>query len=144
MKKLNALLVFITPLVLITMATIIQGHWALWEYRTAPSSSCMDCDIFSDLLLSSLLPLIGWLLLQLLLLWRKPTLRIKTACLVTLLFVSWACINTQIFDEREASWSTYTHIWMIGLSLSFIPSIVLGGVTGFLYYLMKIKVDNED
>jgi hypothetical protein len=99
----------------------------------------MDCDIFSDLLLSSLLPLLGWLLLQLVFLWMKPPLPMKTLCFVSLLLISWTGINTLIFDEREASWSTYTHIWLIGLSLSFTPAATLGSISGWLFYYIHTK-----
>jgi hypothetical protein len=140
MKIIARLFAMLSLVGFISTSTIIQGYWALWAYRTVPSSSCIDCDIFSDLLLSSVLPILGWLLLQSFFFWKKSPLRIKTICFVITLIICWVTINTQIFNEREASWSTYTNVWMIGISLSFLPSAILGIITGCFYYFINLKL----
>lgn len=144
MKMIARLFAMLCLVGLISAATIIQGYWALWAYRTAPSSSCIDCDIFSDLFLSSVLPILGWLLLQPFFFWTKPGLRIKTICFAVVLITCWVIINTQIFNEREASWSTYTNIWIIGIDLSFFPSVILGGVMACVYYVTNLKLSKND
>lgn len=140
MKKIFALIAWASPIVFIPVLTIIQGYWALWDYRGAVSSSCLDCSLFSDLLLSSTLPIIGCIPLYIFFAWIKPSLRVRAVCFAAMLVISWICINTLIFDEREASWSTYTHVWLFGLILSLSPVVAAGTFMGFLYYLAGLKL----
>lgn len=119
--------------------TILQGYWALWEYRTAPSSGCLDCDIFSDLLLSAVLPVLAIGILHLVYRWTNPGLFRKTIFCVGVLMLCWYVIDTVIFDEREASWSTYTNIWSVGLGLCILQICTFGLLFGVIYPVLCFK-----
>lgn len=140
LRKLLFAAVIITSIVVFT---ILQGYWVLWDYRTAPSSSCLDCDIFQDLLFSSLLPLFLTGSLHLIYCWLKPALLYRTVLCVILLLFSWYAIDTIIFDEREASWSTYTNIWWIGLEMCILQAMAFGLVFGGIYYALHPHKNND-
>ncbi|WP_264524478.1 hypothetical protein [Flavobacterium sp. N502536] len=127
-------------LFLIIMATIAQGYWALWDYKTQPSSSCLECDIFLDLLFSSILPvfLIAISHVFLFKFSSKKIFRILITALI--LLSSWWIIDTEIFIEREASWSTYTNVWEVGFRLAVIPILTVGALFLFLFDLLVEKI----
>lgn len=139
----NIILVVITVL-LISLTTVLQGYWALWEYRSSPSSSCLDCDIFTDLVISSLLPLflIGLMSLFFFKYNAKWSLRLVLTTLA--LLTSWLLIDTEIFIEREASWSTYTNVWEVSFRLAIIPVLTVGLLFAFLFHcLIKTSLSRK-
>jgi hypothetical protein len=141
-KKIYSKLFFAILIILcVSVFTILQGYWALWKYRTAPSSVCLDCDIFSDLFFSSILPMVSLAILHLLNRLTKPRLTIKIFLSVMILIFCWTFIDTEIFNEREASWSTYTNIWAIGICLSFLPVTTFGIIFGLSYYFLNLKLN---
>lgn len=123
----------------IIVFTHLQGYWALWEYRTAPSSGCMDCDFSLDLLLSAALPVVALGILHLLYWWIEPRLFVRTIFCVALLMLCWYLVDISIFDEREASWSTYTNIWWVGWRLCIFQIITFGVFFGVIYYALYPK-----
>ncbi|SHE55005.1 hypothetical protein [Pedobacter caeni] len=135
LRKLLFAAIIITSIIVFT---ILQGYWVLWDYRTAPSSGCLDCDMFPDLLLSSLLPLLATGILHLTYYWLKPGLLCRTVFCVIMLILSWYAIDTAIFDEREASWSTYTHIWWIVLEMCILQTMAFGLIFGGIYYALHL------
>lgn len=126
-------------IVCIMVFTLLQGYWALWEYRTAPSSGCMDCDFSLDLLFSAALPVFALGILHLLYWWIKPRLFIRTIFCVAILMLCWYMVDTTIFDEREASWSTYSNIWWVGLRLCIFQIITFGVFFGVIYHALCPK-----
>ncbi|WP_166921820.1 hypothetical protein [Flavobacterium poyangense] len=137
---LRNILLIVIILILIGIATVVQGYWALWDYKSSPSSSCLDCDIFTDLVISSLLPafFIGIVnFLSFKFLWKK---KIKVLGTAFVLFVSWFIIDTEIFIEREASWSTYTNVWEISFLLAAIPILTIGILFIMLFNYVTGKI----
>ncbi|WP_236582168.1 hypothetical protein [Sphingobacterium spiritivorum] len=114
--------------------TIAQGYWALWEYRTAPSSACLDCNFLPDLVLSSFLPLTAMIVIHVIFIFIKPKRIMRTCVVAFALMLCWYLIDIAIFDEREASWSTYTNIWVTGLYLCALQISVFGSVKAVIYY----------
>ncbi|SUJ29124.1 Uncharacterised protein [Sphingobacterium spiritivorum] len=124
---------------IVMILTIMQGYWALWEYRTAPSSSCLDCSFFPDLMISSLLPLLGMAVIHLVFVWIKPRLMIRAGTVALTLILCWYLIDTAIFDEREASWSTYTDLWAVSLYICALQIITFGLIAAGVYYKLYSK-----
>lgn len=123
-------------IICIVMFTILQGYWALWPYHTAVSSSCMECSFSGDLFYASALALFIIGLLQLIYWWLKPGLIYQTVFCVMTLMLCWYATDTIIFDEREASWSTYSNIWTIGILISILQITIFGVVFGVIYYVL--------
>lgn len=144
MKRKSSKKIFVSTILILCVLifTVLQGYWAIWDYRTAPSSSCLDCDIFPDLLFSSILPIIGLGLLQVLYFFIRPVLAVRTILSIIMLIICWTIIDTQIFDEREASWSTYTNVWEIGIALSFLPATTFGVIFGVVHYFLCLRLNS--
>ncbi|WP_316803140.1 hypothetical protein [Pedobacter nototheniae] len=127
----------------IVVFTLLQGYWALWDYHDGLSSSCIECSFFGDLFCASLLPLSVIGILQLIYYRLKPRLIYQTVfCMLALMFC-WYIIDTIIFDEREASWSTYSNIWSIGIIICWLQVAVFGLVFGLIYYIFHPQIQHK-
>lgn len=115
------------------LLTLLQTNWTLWEYRLSTSSSCLDCDLFSDAVILSIFPAFFSFLLLFLFLRLKTKATIQISLTVLFLFIFWTAITTSIFEDRVASWSTFTHTWLIGLNLTLLPGIISGIALSFVY-----------
>ena len=121
--------------------TLLQGYWALWPYSDGISSSCMECSFLGDLFSASALPLVATGLLHLIY-WRlKPRLILKTIFCVVTLMLCWYAIDTTIFDEREASWSTYDSIWYVGILVCILQTSIFGLLFGVVYYFLGRRLN---
>jgi hypothetical protein len=127
----------------IIVLTMVQGYWALWDYQHALSSSCMECGFFSDLLYASALPLVATAILHLVYWWLKPGLFKKTIFAVATLMLCWYVIDTIIFDEREASWSTYSNLWSVGVLLCIRQVMAAGLIFGGSYYALQSRKNKD-
>lgn len=137
---LKKILYFIFSILAVYLFTILESYWAMWEYRTAMSSSCLDCDLFSDLVMFSLFPSITLSFVYLFFLWLQPKINIRIAISFCILFFWWLLINTEIFVDRVASWSTFTNVYQIGLSLTLLPGITFGIIYSILYRSLSVRL----
>ncbi|WP_268846627.1 hypothetical protein [Flavobacterium aestivum] len=118
----------------VSFATVVQGYWALWDYRLRVSSACLDCDFSLDLVLSSLLPVLLIFIINLLIFRFISKKSIKTTITAFILISTWLIIDTEIFIEREASWSTYTNVWQEGFRLATIPIFTIGSIFIYVFH----------
>jgi hypothetical protein len=92
------------------IATISQSIWAMWEYRHPFSTGVFRFSLVQEIIIFwGLLPIIPFALV----LFISYKLRIRKLITIILLefiqiYLWYQCINKTIFDERHASWSTYS------------------------------------
>lgn len=123
---------------LFIIGTLLQGLWALAPFASNPPSDMGRYSLAEELLVHALL------LIPLLLLARwlgkRITHRVARVILATLLaMLAWYLVDISIFDNRVASWSTYTGLEM-GIEVLWyaaLPVMVVGVGFGAVLALSK-------
>lgn len=104
----------------------LQSYMGLYSLKDNLSSSCMECSFFKEVLQVNSLNFIGMFCVLIAAKFCK-TGKKTLVILVTIFFsILSVVINSEIFNSREASWSTFSYpeIIMYGIS-SLFPFIVI-------------------
>ncbi|SIT33680.1 hypothetical protein SAMN05421788_11349 [Filimonas lacunae] len=120
--------------------TFLQGYVAVHYLKAQPSSACLTCSLESDLLSYSTLALVPLTGLLLVFGYLRVQNGLFIATTLLLLMISWAVIDTMIFDDRVASWSTFTtaELWLASLVGCLLP-VMAGGIAwwGIAYFTTR-------
>lgn len=124
---------------LFIIGTLLQGLWALAPFARNPPSDMGRYSLAEELLVHALL-LIPFLLLAR---WlgKRITHRLLRVALATLLaMLAWYLVDISIFDNRVASWSTYTSLEMAieVLGYAVLPVMVAGAGFGTALALSRL------
>jgi hypothetical protein len=124
------------------IATISQTIWAMWEYRHPFSTSLFRFSFVQEIIIFwGFLPIIPFALV----LFISYKFRIRKLITIILLeciqiYLWFQCINKTIFDERHASWSTYSsqEINYYVFQKSIVPMSVCCVLTfAFIFMILK-------
>lgn len=124
---------------LFIIGTLLQGLWALAPFASNPPSDMGRYSLAEELLVHALL-LIPFLLLAR---WlgKRITYRLLRVALATLLaMLAWYLVDISVFDNRVASWSTYTSLEMAieVLVYAVLPVMVAGAGFGTALALSRL------
>lgn len=127
--------------VLVYILTFIQVSWGMFSLKDNLSSSCLDCNFYSDNMLSSAIVTMVFVALLLGVLRLRSNV-VRYFLLSFLLLLIWLEHSTAIFIDREASWSTFskTESYYATLSMAYPSMIVLFCVfiVGYFYIDKKM------
>ncbi len=123
-------------IVIISIITMLQFYWSMGKFSDNMSSGCLSCSFFEDATFMSALTGVFLSVIFSVLFFIK-NIYVRAFIQFLLLVLIWIFWDYSIFVDRESSWSTYdfeTEIYYT-VSLSFIPSLVLGLLSIFLLHL---------
>lgn len=138
----KALKHFFLIAVLIFVATYLQVYWAMGEFSSKTSSSCLTCSFEEDVFMAAFITsLFLATIFQLLLKIKNTKLKIVIEFLLLAFF--WLFWDYTVFVERESSWSTYLfkeEVYVTFLN-SILPILILSAITlltiNFSYFKKK-------
>lgn len=120
---------------------VLQSYFGLSFLKDKMSSVCMDCSFLEEILYSNLIILFPILILCVILKIFKTKINLF-AILVIIFFSTLSIIvNRDIFNAREASWSTYLDSEITSASISsLLPTIFISW--GIIFFILKFLFKN--
>ncbi|MBB4804509.1 hypothetical protein HNP37_004601 [Flavobacterium nitrogenifigens] len=123
-----------------TLVILIQGGWALWDYRSKGTYAWLDYDIFIDLFLFAI-PSMAFICLMNIVFFAITSNRIlSTATTAFVLMSSCLIIDMEIFIDRETAWDTYENVWNEGFRLAAQPILIIGLASIYPFYQLSRKI----
>lgn len=122
--KRNIWLLLLIPL--IPLLTWAQGYWALYGLKDQLSAGCLNCSLTADLLPVGCVIIIPVVIV----IWLFNRLNVKPGtvaiCSALLLIAVWLWLDSSIFNERLAAWSSFTTAGVLvdTLSNAWLPILV--------------------
>ena len=107
----------------------IQSYVGLFSLKDKMSSVCMECSFLEEILYNNLITLFFLIIFSFIFKFIKITKYVLTTLYVLIFSIFSILANKDIFNAREASWSTYldSEIMAYGVS-SLFPTILISWI----------------
>ncbi len=122
------------------LAILIQGGWALWDYRPETVCNWRNCDVLVDLFLMSLPPTFFICMLNISFFIITSGRVLSTLVTIFVLMASCLIIDTEIFADRQALWIAYENAWKAGFSLAIGPIVSTSLIFTYPLYRLAKKI----
>ncbi|GEM_PF-5346887 len=96
----------------------LQSYISLYSLKDNLSSSCMECSFLDEVLYTNSLNFIGMLFVLLTIKFFKISKKALVIIIIIFFTILSIMVNSNIFDTREASWSTFLYYEIIAYGIS--------------------------
>ena len=126
-------------LIIVFLLSFFQAYWAMKKYAKNISSNCLDCSFKEDLIMYSIITVVLFSIIIFFIKKLKKKLFLTTVLYIISLIIFWLWIDYNIFNERVASWSTYSSIEICSHVIydSFTPILT----SSIIYLFVGLKID---